>query len=70
MENGCPRCNGLLIGIGLFDYFGIARYEYAHKCVNCGEILDSVILENRLSHPQPAREIRRGRRRNAVVGRP
>ena len=36
-----------MVPIRMFDYGGVAVYAPAHKCVNCGEILDATILENR-----------------------
>jgi len=48
----CPRCNGLMISdrfqdlkdsTGHIHFFGI-------RCLACGEVLDSTILENRRKH--------------------
>jgi ribosomal protein S27AE len=39
----CPRCGGLMVAewcLDLSDYSG-------RRCVQCGELIDPVILENR-----------------------
>jgi hypothetical protein len=47
----CSRCQGFLVPEVLQDYIGTYfRYE-AWRCVNCGEIFDSVIAQHRLEHP-------------------
>jgi hypothetical protein len=41
----CLRCNSIMI----FDkFFGPHEHFWGWKCLICGEILDEVILENRL----------------------
>ena len=40
----CPKCKGLMYLERLSDYFLIF---YAWKCVNCGAIMDHMILRNR-----------------------
>jgi len=40
----CPKCKGLMVNERLTDY---AIVFNAWRCVNCGTILDSTILENR-----------------------
>lgn len=39
----CPRCNGLMVAEGCED----VSDHTAHRCVQCGEIIDPVILQNR-----------------------
>mgnify|MGYP001563396494 CR=1 FL=1 len=45
----CPRCDGLMVDEwceGLSDY-------HAQRCVQCGEVIDPVILRNRESLQGP-----------------
>jgi ribosomal protein S14 len=39
----CPRCGGLMVHEWGADVMGHA----SQRCVQCGELIDSVILENR-----------------------
>ena len=50
----CPRCAGLMEKIDLFDFkFEIQRPIIgAWHCINCGEILDHLIVFNREVHPE------------------
>lgn len=41
----CTRCQGQMRAIVIADFF---TTFHALKCIQCGEILDKVILENRL----------------------
>ena len=52
----CGRCQGFMVREWLSD---ILQVSYSWKCVNCGGIMDPVILENR-----------RGRSSQLVGGRP
>lgn len=53
----CPRCNGLMVQARMSDL----RKETGEllsegwRCVNCGEVVDSVVLKNRLNPQDPAR---------------
>ncbi len=40
----CPRCSGLLVAEWCQD---LSDYS-AQRCVQCGEVIDPVILQNRL----------------------
>lgn len=40
----CARCRGFMVREWLSDIFQVS---YSWKCVNCGAIMDAVILENR-----------------------
>lgn len=40
----CPRCNGLMVAEWCQD---LSDYS-AQRCVQCGEVIDPVILQNRL----------------------
>ncbi len=51
----CARCSGLLIREGLFDLFddtGQMR-RWAWRCVQCGDIVDSLILKHRVGENLP-----------------
>jgi uncharacterized protein with PIN domain len=39
----CPRCGGLMVAEWCED---LSNYS-AERCVQCGEVIDPVILENR-----------------------
>ncbi len=41
----CYRCGGLMV---FEKFFGISEDFYGWRCLFCGEIIDKVILENRL----------------------
>lgn len=42
----CYKCGGLMV---FEKFFGISEDFYGWRCLFCGEIIDKVILENRLS---------------------
>ena len=48
-ESTCTRCGGLMVQDFCLDVLGnIGESEFAAKrCVQCGEVVDSVILRNR-----------------------
>ena len=51
----CPRCHGLMQSytlIDLEDETGKIAVNVL-RCVNCGEVVDPVILENRKNSPAP-----------------
>jgi predicted RNA-binding Zn-ribbon protein involved in translation (DUF1610 family) len=59
----CPRCGGLFIKESLFDLYdetGQMR-RWALRCVQCGDVVDSLILKNRACEelPNPKPEHRR-----------
>lgn len=45
----CPRCEGLMVVEQCFDLTGDAGHQdcLARRCVQCGEVIDPVILQNR-----------------------
>ncbi len=59
----CTRCSGLLIREGLFDLFEDTGHmrRWAWRCVQCGDIVDSLILKHRkgVNLPAPATMRRR-----------
>jgi hypothetical protein len=59
----CPRCGGLFIEEDLFDLYdetGKMR-RWALRCVQCGDVVDSLILQNRTCSelPNPKQQHRR-----------
>ena len=61
--NGCIRCGGLLVQEFCLDFFnctGELEAE-ARRCVQCGGVVDPVILRNRRQLPTHHESIRQGR---------
>ena len=50
----CPRCSGLMVREWFYDFQGDMPFQGA-RCVMCGEILDSLILEHRTGKPKQRR---------------
>lgn len=47
-ESRCHRCNGLLVPEYTSDFQGAPGGEVlARRCVQCGEVIDPIILRNR-----------------------
>ena len=44
--NKCPKCQGLCFKE---RYYSVQDNEffYAYRCINCGNIIDEIIMENR-----------------------
>ena len=55
LESSCTRCGGLMVQDFCLDVLGnIGESEFAAKrCVQCGEVVDPVILRNRGSRHEP-----------------
>ena len=51
----CPRCRGLMVQDFCLDALGnMGESEFAAKrCVQCGEVIDPVILRNRGTRREP-----------------
>ncbi len=67
-QNLCNRCGGLLIREGLFDLFddtGQMR-RWARRCVQCGDIVDPLILKRRMGGDLPALKLLSRRRWTGV----
>lgn len=45
----CHRCKGIMI---FEKFYGDCEHFFGWRCVVCGEIVDQVILENRLGNVQ------------------
>ncbi len=69
----CKRCGGLLSREGLFDLFDDTgqMHRWARRCVQCGDIVDSLILKRRMGAEPPALKLLSRRRWTGVeaVGR-
>ena len=54
-ESICSRCGGLMVNDFCLDVLGsIGESEFAAKrCVQCGEVVDPVILSNRQLRQEP-----------------
>ena len=54
-ESMCARCGGLMVQDYCLDVLGnIGESEFAAKrCVQCGEVVDPVILRNRGTRHEP-----------------
>ena len=55
LESSCTRCGGLMVDDFCMDVLGnIGEAEFAAKrCVQCGEVVDLVILRNRGTRQEP-----------------
>ena len=54
-ETPCTRCGGLMVNdsyIDLLNSVGESKFA-AKRCVQCGEVVDSVILHNRQLRQEP-----------------
>ena len=63
-RQSCERCGGLCIGESLFDLYdetGRMR-RWAARCIQCGDVVDSLILKHRslieLPNPKPEHQRR------------
>ena len=66
----CPRGHGLMQNqryVDPEDELGIISI-IALRCVNCGEVLDPVILKNRSSSPEPITGRARITQKSAMAG--
>lgn len=54
----CPRCSGLMVPHKYTDLEGLtgAPYCEAWRCVNCGDLVDAVVLEHRVGAARPVVE--------------
>jgi hypothetical protein len=47
----CLRCGGLLVAEPCTDFWDDGKNLTVRRCVQCGELVDQVILLNRQRHP-------------------
>jgi len=40
----CPKCDGLMFAESILEFYGVS---HIWKCINCGALIDHIILENR-----------------------
>ena len=52
----CPRCSGLMVDERFYD-FGGGRPFQGVRCVNCGEILDSLIRIHRYQRQDSTHQV-------------
>ncbi len=49
--DGCVRCGGMLVEDQCYDLAGSGMLKLAiNRCIQCGDVIDSVILEHRSLH--------------------
>ena len=60
----CSRCGGLLTREGLFDLFDDTGHmrRWARRCVQCGDIVDALILKRRMGMSLPSLKLLSRRR--------
>ncbi len=53
----CPRCHGMMVSVNLDDIDGPTHQEplIGWRCLQCGEVLDPVIMGNRRTPKNPAK---------------
>jgi len=54
-ESTCIRCGGLMVNdfcMDVLNSFGESKFA-AKRCVQCGEVVDLVILQNRRTRQEP-----------------
>lgn len=51
----CTRCEGLMVEDHFLDFEGTAGHMWttSYRCMNCGNVYDSVIEQHRLARPTP-----------------
>jgi uncharacterized Zn finger protein len=52
----CTRCQGLMVEDHFLDFQGTAGHMWttSYRCMNCGNVHDSIIEQHRLAQPQLA----------------
>ena len=64
----CPRCTGLMLPIRYGDHELVSGLYDGWSCINCGDVLDAVIQQNRLTPAPPVKTIENAEHRPIVVG--
>lgn len=66
----CTRCQGLMIEDHCLDFEGTHGHMWAkaHRCMNCGNVHDSVIEQHRLATPQPVLVLTSGKLNDEANG--
>ena len=65
----CERCGGLMVPHRFPEYSSGTSRQYGDgfRCVNCGEVVDGVVLQNRTKpEAAPSQTIRRWKRKLAA----
>ena len=55
----CSRCGGFCIPVRYEMGWCVDGVPWGWSCVNCGEVVDAVILQNRQHHEQPNKSLAR-----------
>ncbi len=63
---GCPRCQSLMVQETFVDWESDtgALYFTGWRCITCGDIVDPLIVQNRICRPEPVH----GRARSKKAG--
>ena len=58
----CHRCGGFLVEAWFFDDFGEQPWIIGQRCINCGDIQESLVTQNRHKATLPPKVGRPARR--------
>jgi len=53
----CPKCHGLMVNDRVYDAEEAVFNLSIWRCLNCGESVDPLILQNRLKQEQELKEL-------------
>ncbi len=53
----CPKCHGLMVNDRVYDAEEAVFNLSIWRCLNCGETVDPLILQNRLKQEQELKEL-------------
>ena len=53
----CPKCHGLMVNDRVYDTEEAVFNLSIWRCLNCGETVDPLILQNRLKQEQELKEL-------------
>ncbi len=66
IKMNCPKCNGLMMYEKFMDMAETSSfYFYGWRCVFCGNVVDSIIMANRLNAGRQNNEVKRRRLKKA-----
>ena len=53
----CPRCHGMMVAVNLDDADGPTHQQLlaGWRCLQCGEVVDPVIMQNRRTPHHPSK---------------
>ncbi len=66
---GCPRCQSLMVQETFVDWESDtgALYFTGWRCITCGDIVDPLIVQNRIARPEPAHGRARSKKAGIVI---